>query len=611
MADINPNVNPNVNQNVNRQLNQGAVEEVDFDNEQYDLSFQEEWTENNENGKKQIKHPIKDLIDLKSFEFYLDSLREINQLNKNSEVIQFLNYQLHEFIPQEINRKILISNFINEIIDDLKEKYLYIPSKRTFLEYKNYIFNIYNEDDIISYVWKICNEREFETEIKDEITNRIIQEIKNDGIKNFIPESNTIQNVIQNFQHLFGCNKDTLKFILCFFGDILKKKDLEADTLFLINNKYHNFFKILQDIFQHYVDNKIIFSKYIKYWNSKKKFAIKNDIKYYQIPFFFENAVKENILYKIEANIYEFIIVCVYYSNRYKNCIQYINHECNDTDTVSYVKQITDQKNTFNLILRFKNELFLNVDSEELTSENKRIDEKKLFQYWSKYIVDNNILDIIDEKTLFQNMKDILIQEAKEKTINHIKTINEIIENKVLPLKYKYNNQLHFIQNFIDKNILQNEFIKKYKIIKEKNDLILRNLNENQFNDFFKTDDISSSNIDNIHYKNVIFNELEASEFLNFIKECDINININENELINILKYNFTDELIIEDKLIYGLIIKNINKFEIVKTFFDLQKSTNERISYRKFIKYAREKNIFIVSKNYFNKAHNFLRIES
>ena len=143
-------------------------------------------------------------------------------------------------IQREERRKTLeetSEEFIREFINS--SSYFYNPNIDLFFVYHNNTYKIINEDEI---------EHEIRTTITDQqnselstwkykIKNQIIKKIKERDLLTSIPESETIQRVLNALTPFVFKNKDSAKYFLTIIGDILLKKN--TNTYFISTKAKH------------------------------------------------------------------------------------------------------------------------------------------------------------------------------------------------------------------------------------------------------------------------------------------------------------------------------------------------------------------------------------
>jgi hypothetical protein len=127
--------------------------------------------------------------------------------------------------------------FIREFIDS--SAYYYNPSIDLFFVYQHNTYKIINEDEIEHDIrTTITDQQNSELSIwKYKIKNSIIKKIKERDLLSSIPESETIQRVLNALTPFIFKNKDSAKYFLTIIGDILLRKN--TNTYFIPSKTKH------------------------------------------------------------------------------------------------------------------------------------------------------------------------------------------------------------------------------------------------------------------------------------------------------------------------------------------------------------------------------------
>ena len=97
--------------------------------------------------------------------------------------------------------------YINSFFSNPEYQYFYIKNTDTFIEYDGYDYKIIPEDNLWFKILNDITEKKTLLEWKQQIKSKIIDYIKTKKILNSIPESLTIQNMINFFTPILFSNK--------------------------------------------------------------------------------------------------------------------------------------------------------------------------------------------------------------------------------------------------------------------------------------------------------------------------------------------------------------------------------------------------------------------
>ena len=138
--------------------------------------------------------------------------------------------------------------FIREFINS--SSYYYNQNIDLFFIYQNNTYKIINEDEIEHDIRTTITDQQTPelTTWKYKIKNQIIKKIKERDLLSCIPESETIQRVLNALTPFVFKTKDSAKYFLTIIGDILLKKNTNMNTnTYFISNKAKQFISDLSE----------------------------------------------------------------------------------------------------------------------------------------------------------------------------------------------------------------------------------------------------------------------------------------------------------------------------------------------------------------------------
>ena len=310
------------------------------------------------------------------------------------EISDYINYN------QELIKTNIIKKYNNQQIYYIQNSKLYI----SFLEGGEYKF--LNDDELIYDISETININVFTTDQKQCIITNIINNIKDDNINDFIPESNTIKNVIDLFQTIVFNNKDYCKYLLIIIGELINK-DPTANIFFTNNNLK----SIIKDIYDFSYSYFKINSNFIE--NFKIKFHNHNLNNCYILKCNNYKKIYSNI---IKQNIIEIIIVSLYYRKRYTSSNDFLNKHLNSFKIKEEILFL--QTNNIESVIKVFKEKYME-DSEVLS-----ITYKDLHYLWKEFCIYQNIPNIVSYNQLLQ----LFSKEDLNKTSYKLEYISEFID---------------------------------------------------------------------------------------------------------------------------------------------------------------------------------------
>jgi hypothetical protein len=454
-----------------------------------------------------------------------------------------------------------------------KNKYYYLPINNCFYEYNDINYKIVKDDEIIhNLLSNISKERKLMA-WKHKTKFNILKQIKEKNLLSSIPETDTIQNVLNLLFPSIFINKNHAKYFLTIIGDNILKKN--TNIMFIVSPKVKRLLYELDSIGYISIGVNNISSNFLTKYHENHSYDN------YRLMKFNENFsidLWKDILRKFGLDIF---CVSTHYSNRHKNSDHFI-----DTKSDEELKHFTYYlKNTsqLELVNKFCDKYLIPVNNTLIGEENvtHKIEWKNIHFIWKQFLSNESIPNMIYSNGLKNLLKERYIFDETSDSFTGL-------ISKYLPV------ESDFIQ-FWENTILVNQQNSKY-------------------------DD--KENISIVHF----INELELDElcmlFKCWVKQTESlsllsNGNISEETILKIMKHFYPNIHIVEDKYILNIECMLWNKIkdimdsfifiknEIKKNYqLDLLSFDDAYNYYFKFCNNHSQK--FIVNKRYFEK---FLKI--
>jgi hypothetical protein len=164
-------------------------------------------------------------------EYMLQRINNIVNYLPNTLDIEFKNYE------KRVNRNTFLTNeqqiFIQVFLS--KNQYFYLSNNNFFYEYNGKNYFIIKEDDIIHKLLSSISKDRVLLQWKHKTKINIIKQIKERNLLSSIPETDTIQNVLNVLYPSVFSSKNSAKYFLTIIGDNILKKN--SNLIFLINNQ--------------------------------------------------------------------------------------------------------------------------------------------------------------------------------------------------------------------------------------------------------------------------------------------------------------------------------------------------------------------------------------
>jgi hypothetical protein len=302
-----------------------------------------------------------------------------------------------------IEQDAFIHSFLNY------NQYFYISSTEKFFYYDGIHYHLYNEDDILHHVLSSISRDRQLMSWKQRTRIHIMKRIRENSLLKTIPESETIQSVIDSLCPALFTTRTEAKYFLTILGDNILRKT--ANQIHFFNPKSKLFIRELNNISQLLIGVGLSQSIKHKYYDHSYQ-----DCRLIKI----NESVKNESIWTPIVNQYALDIICVacHYSNRYESSDNYILNASNDAElsaSAFFMKSISPG----DLVASFMSE-YLNID--ENTAKPIRVTDEldqsrvpqitwKNMQYlWKHFLDSKNLPSII----FMQTLKTILMDKLED-----------------------------------------------------------------------------------------------------------------------------------------------------------------------------------------------------
>ena len=383
-------------------------------------------------------------------------------------------------------------------------KFYYLSNAEKFFYYDEYRYKVISEDDILHLILTSISKDRQITPWKQKTKVSIMKTIKQHNLLKSIPNSDTIQMVLDVLCPAFFSRKSYAKYFLTIVGDSILKKN---NNLFhFIMPKSKSFLRELNNYSQVFVGSSILQTFKYKYHEHAYTHCRMVNI---------QDTVKTEALWNpiLQQYFLDILCVAVHYSTRFTSSDEYVEKYSNDEDlmdTVFVLKNTNEAKLINTFFVEYTQEV-LDNDSVNLTTPVHSISWKNMLYLWKHYLDTKGLPYVIWQ----QNLKTIFIN----RTVTNINNTSE--ENTIV--KMKYNADTDLFTNIYSKYI---PFIQKFLLF----------WNENMVEDTSEFD----FEIDEIHrlYKQ-------------WCKINGENVPIHEKQILDLISYYFPAVEIENDKFIY------------------------------------------------------------
>jgi hypothetical protein len=392
-----------------------------------------------------------------------------------------------------------------------KNQYFYLSSTNMFYEYNGKNYFIVKDDDIIHKLLSSISKDRVLLQWKHKTKLNILKQIKDRNLFDSIPESETIQTILNSLYPSFFSCKNSAKYFLTIIGDNILKKN--SNLIYLVSSQMKRFLNELDNVAVGSIGNANATHNFMSKYHESHSYE---NCRLIKMNDHYSNDVWREILKRIGLDL---LCVAVHYSKRYETADKFIDNKSDEElANYSYYLKNTSPKN---IILEFCHKYIIQ------TANDIKMEWRNLHFLWKQFFSNCNLPSVIYSNVLKNMFKDL----------------------------YKYDEKMDYFIGITSKYLpIESNFIKFWESTINVLSIEQDNSNNNDTNN-------TGNNNNNIN-NNTFEHDLEIDEICTLFKvwskqnsEQTINSsnNISEENVLKILKHFFSNVDIIEDKYLLNV----------------------------------------------------------
>lgn len=293
----------------------------------------------------------------------------------------------------------------------LRHRYAFSPSTELFFKYDGINLSIYSEDDVLHDILTLISENRSLTQWKHKIKVSILKQIKEIHPFSLIPESSTIQTVIEQLRAQYFPSKNSVKYFMTVIGDCLREKaDCprgKADARIYIA---HPSLKALVQEIMHYsfslfgVSSNYFQSIKFKY-HSAHTFDLVRLIKSSRL----DRAVPPNT--ELRRAMINVLYVCAHYSKRYGGSDEFLSHDGTHGDELAEYTFFLRDRSIHNIVQEFAD-----TELQLCSRHDSCISSKDMKFLWKRYLESNQLPNIASYDIWHSALKNIRTHDSESDT---------------------------------------------------------------------------------------------------------------------------------------------------------------------------------------------------
>jgi len=273
-----------------------------------------------------------------------------------------------------------------------KNNYYYLPNTNFFYEYNGKDYLIVKEDEIIHKLLSSISKDRVLLQWKHKTKMNVIKQIKDRTLFLSIPETDTIQTVLNVLYPAIFPSKSSAKYFLTIIGDNILKKN--TNLTFLVTPKTKQLLNELVPVSASSIGSDNTSFRFITKYHENHNFE---NLRLLKINENFPQDYWREMLKKIGLNL---LCIAVHYSTRYENSDNFLSIQT-DEDLSNYahtLKNITQN----DIVSKFLKECI------NKTTDEHKIEWKNLHFAWKQFLSNSGMPNVIFSTTLKNLLCDVL-----------------------------------------------------------------------------------------------------------------------------------------------------------------------------------------------------------
>lgn len=230
--------------------------------------------------------------------------------------------------------------FINYFLSNTR--YFYLPATESFFYYDGDKYKQYSEDDVLYNILSSISRDQQLMSWKHKTKVSVMKRIKDNHLYNSIPESTTIQRVLNMLYPSVFHNKNEAKYFLTVLGDNIYRKEISGQVIHIVPSVFKNLINHLNAMCQMWFGSNLAQSFKFKY-HAEHNYANIRIINT-SSSIYLNDTVWINKM--LNENGLDLLCVACHYSNRYHNSDNYVAKYSNDDvfyKSVFYLKDMSPE----------------------------------------------------------------------------------------------------------------------------------------------------------------------------------------------------------------------------------------------------------------------------
>lgn len=304
-----------------------------------------------------------------------------SRLHTDAEYEQFQQHlqQFHDLQKSETTKQSIITHIVSEFLSD--NTIYYNKTSKIYFNYLDDNYVLVNEDNMIHHILDyIANFKPYRDEmnvsLKMMVKNKVLKSVKENNIHETIPDTDTIQIILNTlYPHMFT-QKEYCKIFLLMIGNIvLKKRPSHKCIMFMRSNIKPIINEINKYITMYFCTHNLF--NYFKFKYTQDHVEHET----WMVPC---NAISYDIYHFTEQFYVNLICVAIYYANRYDHIDKYLDSVVGDVSNVYEQIHFFNDQSREKIVQGFMNQYIIQKSGEYM-------DQKDVLFLWKRYVSEKDL----------------------------------------------------------------------------------------------------------------------------------------------------------------------------------------------------------------------------
>ena len=286
-------------------------------------------------------------------------------------------------------------SYIHGFLNDPKRQYSYIPNSEVFVQYNGIRYTVANESDILHVILSEISSNKALVPWKHKVTKIVMARIKEQSVLQALPESTTIQTILNRFSQVLFRRREQAKYFLTVMGDSMLRR--HGKLVHLVSPASKSLVRALRDNAYTYFKNGCRLDNTFKFKYHGHEYRMCRILNFGKAT-----AVEDCWRNFLRSHIIDIIVVAAHYSRRYGGGDRYLkehNHDVGVRQEVLYLESRDEQ----GVVSDFTGTFLV-----QTADASASLGWEDMYFLWKTYLAERNLPSLLFIKDLRQALSKCL-----------------------------------------------------------------------------------------------------------------------------------------------------------------------------------------------------------